>query len=214
MYIFALQKIKAYMKQKTLHAFIFFILIGCTLNAQIQKGSILLGGSFGYVSTDNGHNSSNTNINPRISYAIVNNSVIGITGNFNHSKSTYDGNNDRVSNTGYGASAFWRMYFPFRNKLGWYAEASGGVISGREKRKTPWGEQKLSSISYTVAAIPGVYVQALPNLIINASIGGIEYAQSKQRQDGISTSTKYAAFNVSLLSRFNFGVDFVLGKKS
>jgi hypothetical protein len=213
-YIFALPKIKAYMKQTILPTL--FVLLGSTLNAQIQKGSILLGGSLGYNSSNYTifSSTSNATISPRVSYAIGNNSVIGISGNFSHGKSKAVNSDDKVTSIGYSASAFWRRYFPVQNKLGWYSEFTGGIGGSSNKREIMGGSSKTTTTSWTAGAIPGVYFQALPKLVINANVGGINYYRSKDKGSSGITGSKNSAFNVNFLSTFNFGVDFIIGKKS
>lgn len=202
------------MKLKTLLTFSTLFLSCCALNAQIEKGNVLLGGSFNYGSTSNsGYNTnSNAGISPRISYAIGKNSVIGLSGNFNYGVNKSATNDDKQITSGYGASLFWRKYMPIQNKLGWYAEVNGGVTGWKNEYKGN-NTSSNTATSYSIGALPGLFFQAMPKLLVNVNVGGVNFNRSINKNSS-STTSRYSSFNVNFLSSFTFGVEFILGKKS
>ncbi len=195
---------------------VFSIVSSFVTHAQINKGAILIGGSFGYITTNNNQANntfsySNTNISPRFSYAIGQNSLIGVKIGFAYSK-TKSLNNNYSTNTSFGTNLFWRKYFSIKNKLGWYTELQGGI--GKTISKTTFSSSttKNKSTNYSIGAIPGLFFQAAPRLQVTADFGGVNYSHSSYKNSIGNTTDNSNTFGISLFSSFTVGVDFILTK--
>lgn len=130
-------------------------------NAQITKGSILLGGSIGIntnsTENQNGEFSSNSFfISPQIGYTVKNNNVWGL-------RLTYSKNNNQVQNfpetegSGYGGGIFFRKYFPLSNRFNLLGEANANYASSNqdngvntEYKANATGLSLFPGISFTV----------------------------------------------------------------
>lgn len=184
--------------------------------AQINKGAILIGGSFGYNTTNNNQANntfsySNTNISPRFSYAIGQNSLIGLKLGFAYSKNK-SANNNYSTNTSFGTNLFWRKYFFIKNKLGWYTELQGGIGKTISKTYFISSTTKNKSTNYTIGAIPGLFFQVAPRLQVTADFGGVYYSHSTYKNSVGNTTDDTNSFGISLFNSFAVGVDFILTK--
>jgi hypothetical protein len=195
-----------HMKKKTLLSFFLFFLAVSMGLAQVEKGDLLLGGSFGVNTGNTGGTSSNANLTPHLSMGIGHNSVLGLGFGFNYY--TASGGEKEFSVSG---NLYYKKYFVLKNKVGWYLQAAGGVGWSRTEQpfldSTGTVTQKVSSNNntYTASLTPGIYYQAEPWLFLNADCGGILYSYT-HAQDGGWTSE----FFVGFLQSFTFGVDFVI----
>lgn len=202
------------MKSKALLLVLAVITSTTCLQAQIRKGDLLLGATFGFNSNNNNsgnYSSSNTNLSPRVALAIGENSVLGLRTNFGYYSSKSEASDQKNRGTTLGASAFWRRYMPIKKQLGWYLEANGGVNFYRSVSYYSTGKSKTTTTQYSVNVIPGIYYQALPRLLVNVDFGGLNYTHGRSKTDG-NPLGKASSVNFNLLSNFTFGVDFILGK--
>jgi hypothetical protein len=188
-------------------------IIGCTifsLKAQIEKGNLLLGGSFGLNSNNSNptYTTSNANITPHIGLGIGKNSVIGLGFGF-----SYSSNSGMQSNLDLSTNIFYKKYFVIKNKLGYYLQLHGGVTVSTSKytvidssgnaNKTSYKEY-----SYSLGIIPGIYYEVAPWILLTADVGGLGYVYSNNGGRNWSSN-----FNVGFFNSFTFGVEFILGKK-
>ncbi|HLK27226.1 MAG TPA: outer membrane beta-barrel protein [Puia sp.] len=179
-------------------------------NAQIEKKDWLLGGSFGYNSTNfnSGSANSNANIVPHIGYAIGNNSVVGL----NFSVSFYQNESENKSFSWY-TYAYYKKFFPIKQKFGAYLQLNAGIgwnkYSSYIYDSLGTGTKITSNYhAYLVSVVPGVYYHVTPGILLNADCGGISYNYTKGQYDSWNSS-----FVFNFLSSFTFGVDFILGRK-
>ncbi|NII24037.1 hypothetical protein HB364_03020 [Pseudoflavitalea sp. X16] len=203
------------MKIKALLLCLTVITSATCLQAQIQKGDLLLGATLGFNSNNNNggnYSSSNTNLSPRVALAIGENSVLGLRTNFGYYTSKSELSDQKSRGTTVGASAFWRRYMPIKKQLGWYLEANGGVNFYRAVSYYSNTKSKTTTTQYGANVIPGIYYQALPRLLVNVDFGGLNYTHGRSKMDGAPVG-KASSINFNLLSNFTFGVDFILGKK-
>ena len=106
------------------------LLITTFVNAQINKGSVLLGGNIGF---GNSKNNRNTNykenyvyLSPVIGVAVKTNLVAGVTVLYSHSKYLNDTLGNKQNNTLAGGSLFLRRYFPVAKNFYVYGQGSVG----------------------------------------------------------------------------------------
>lgn len=189
-----------------------------TLSAQVSKGDILLGASLGtgtISSSSTGSNTSNSNANlsPRIGFGIGNNSILGARFNVAYGRTKSEGSDGKSSIFSYGAFLYWRKLLPISKQIGWYVEPYGGISSTRYSQTSNNNKSKSSYNTIIVGAAPGIYYQPLNKLMISADFGGLTFGHGRNKQGGVTVS-KSSDVNLTLLQRFNFGIDFILGKKA
>ncbi|AXY77156.1 hypothetical protein D3H65_25645 [Paraflavitalea soli] len=206
------------MKRQTLLLLAIIISSTATLTAQVQKGDVLLGATMGvYYGNSSGNNSgssSNSNLSPRIGFGLGHNSVVGFRTNFGYQTSKSETSSNRLSATSIGGGLYWRHYMPIKKQIGWYIEANGGISFRKEVNKNDVGDKnKATATEYSVGAIPGIYYQPLPKLLLTVNFGGAGYSYTKNKYEGNPTS-RYSNVYFNLMSSFTFGVDFILGKRN
>ena len=199
------------MKKKILLSLSVIVCSVFSSQAQIEKGDLLLGGSFGInanSANSSSYTTSNANFAPHIGLAIGKNSVIGLGFGL-----SYSSNSAAQSNFDFSSSVLYKKYFVIRNKLGYYLQLHGGILLATNKftyidSSGSAMKTNYKSYSYSVGITPGIYYGVTPRLLLTADVGGLGYAYS----DGGSGSWS-SNFNMSFLNSFTFGVDFILGKK-
>lgn len=185
--------------------------------AQIEENDILLGGTFGYGTSDYSGNTnsatSNANLSPRIGYAIGKNSVLSVRLGYSHAKAKDVSGDYIYKSTGFSSGLSWEKFFPIKEKLGWYTDLSGMFASGTVNQKYTTGSNyKSKSTGYSAAVSPGIYFIPTSGLLLSANAGGISYGYSKFNSSG-QTTGKNSNFNINLLNSFNFGIDFIINRK-
>jgi hypothetical protein len=198
------------MQKKNLLFSAFILFFSVIANAQIEKKDWLLGGSFGYNSSNYnaGPSSSNANILPHIGYAIGKNSVMGLS----LSISNYTSESDyKIFNL--SINAYYKKFFPIKEKFGAYLQVNAGI--GWTKNSNYiydslgiYTKLTNNAHSYFGSAVPGVYYSVTPRILLNADCGGLVYNYTTQDVNNWSSG-----FAFNFLSNFTFGVDFILGRK-
>lgn len=202
------------MKNKILLSLAIIVSSFYSLKAQIDKGDWLLGGSFGfnstnaYVNNSNSYTNSNGNFEPNVGVAIGKNSLIGL--GFGLSYST---NSSHQSSLGFSSDLFYKKYFVIRNKMGCYLQLQGGILLETSKYTVIDSsgsslKSNYKSYFYTAGITPGIYYEVAPRILLTANVGGLGYEYSN---NGSGSWSSY--LNVSFLNNFTFGVDFIIGKK-
>lgn len=116
------------------------ITLGSMAQAQIKKGTILLGGSLQYQNSKdenigaNIKDKSNTYIiQPAIGVAVKNNMVLGLQLGYSHTKS--DDNNIHFTANGYTGSVFLRQYWNITSKFYAFGHVEAGYSQTKGKSK-------------------------------------------------------------------------------
>jgi hypothetical protein len=195
--------------------------------AQIKKGSVLLGGSIGTLKNKSESNgvetkSSSIYVGPSIGFVVKDNWVLGI----NASYSTYDFNqgasNYGNDGNGYSIGAFGRKYMPLSSHF--YLYGQGNLNYNREKSKQFTGTDNVTNMEskgFNLGVTPGLtyavskrfHLEAFLNNLIN-----LNYTNSENKTSslsGINTiKAKNFSFQTNLSSSIplNVGFRFVLGK--
>jgi hypothetical protein len=205
--------------KKILTALVCIIMVQL-VQAQVQKGSLFLGGSLSvgsnkYESTSTINKNSSWSINPQIGKAIDLNKIIGLQiyvgGTAEESSTGGMALNKNVS-TAYGLGVFYRQYFPLAARWSMFGNAG---IDGRYGT----GETKSNSIKsgenngwvFSAAITPGISYKAGKSIWLEAALNNlflINYSSDKQNsidQNGQTFSTiKRNSFNTGVnLSGFN-----------
>jgi hypothetical protein len=131
------------MKLKFSISFLFALTCMATSQAQINKGSVLLGTSIGYSQTKSENLASagthfkiqTFKVSPSVGVALKENLVAGIRFNYLNSiqKSTFDPSTHKQDNKNYGGSLFIRRYVPLVSRLFVFGEGSASYNVIREK---------------------------------------------------------------------------------
>lgn len=192
--------------------------------AQIKKGSVLVGGSIQYINNkteseiSSGKLKTKTfEIGPAVGIAIEDNLVLGLDLQYSNSK-----NNDSETN-GYAGNLFLRKYWNINTKFYAFAHASAGYGSIKGESITQPGSTYASkSKGWNVSAtlIPGIAYSASSKVMLEATflpLFNINYNNTDidTRFDNNNiTKYEYKSFNVSSsltnAQRFSLGVRFLL----
>lgn len=216
------------MYKKLLLAFVSIIAIQ-TVKAQTEKGSQMLGVSFGVSTTSsnskvidyntnaltNVHGSgTNYNIAPTYSYFIADKLDIGLSAGYSHQKQDYDTNLYYPSNTkqdAFNAGIYLRKYFLYDNKIGVRTGPMFNYQHGKSIQKylsNP--ESNSENISNTYSGGLGLDFVYFPvkRLGLTATLGGLTYAHQDVKGP---TPASYNSFNASFANAFVFSVNYVFG---
>jgi hypothetical protein len=191
---------------------LFALLVICSsANAQIQKGTILLGGQLNYGNSTS-ENISNlwkfrgTNIGLSAGKAFRENAVVGFTLGFSHSKQTqiYSGT-DTTTITGNGVEAgvFFRQYKTLVKDLYFFGQVEASFASSRQTATYTSLNRGLKSISGSanLTLTPGIAYQVFRKLQLELTVPGmINLAYSWTRNtdsDPQSADSKQNSFSLS-----------------
>jgi hypothetical protein len=198
------------------------MLVSCVFSfaavAQVTKGDLLLGGSFGFVSANNGNGTnsstvSNVNFYPRINLGVGDNSIIGTKLGYNYSSNNGGSGSNKSHNNAFSVALFYKKLLPIKGKLGWYPEIDANFFTSKNKVEDFAGSTTtFSSHGFGAAIVPGLYYTIGPKFLINVDFGGLGYNQSKGKLNSGATSTS-RNFQLALFQNFNFGFDVIIGSK-
>lgn len=198
-------------------------------DAQVQKGSTFIGGSFSY-SHDKSEGdptygkSSSWYVLPQIGKAIRDNKIVGIQLKFSGAKN-WGGNSPNVtenSNNSYGLGIFYRQYVPVYQKLFIYGQASAGYayLDGKDELQNIRLRKRTGSTTDLSMSL-GLSYQAGRKIWIEAGIGSLLYVaythqkiQDLDTQGQVVDSRKYSNFsanvNLNSFSNLTLGFRFIL----
>lgn len=206
---------------KFITTLLFAISLTLTLssNAQIEKKDVLIGGSFGFSTNNSGQyqttNNSNANINPRIGYAIGNNSVLFANLGFSTFREKNEISGSNTQSNGFNAGLAWKRFIPVTEKFGAYGNLNGSfsrLYSRYEYGGTTPNVLKQTSTGFSAGLVPGIYYQAMHWLFLSVDAGGLYYNRYESKSSGNPVSHS-SGFSVNFLNVYTFGVDFILHKK-
>lgn len=174
------------MKNKQL----FYLILGMfaclsTANAQINKGSLMIGGGFGFNTGSNKTTSSNgsTSVSstskgsefsftPRVGYFLINNLALGLGLDIGNSSTTYteDGKTYKSGSGSTSIAPFVRYYYPV-GKVYPFVEANIGFGSQSTKSTDADGKETTNKTSLSSFGVgPGVAFFLNDNVALDASI--------------------------------------------
>lgn len=209
------------MRTKILLSIAILFFAETTLNAQVHKDRVLLGGSLNYSNTSNPTRHSFYS-NLQIGKVIKENTVIGLIGSYSN-----DIYSSSFKITSYSAGIFYRKYKMLLTNFYFFAEAEGLYSYSNNVQESYNGGQYLRSSSrgVTISLIPGISYAVWKKLQMELSIPSfaiLSYSHvttiNSSLPAGFSPqkSDHYAAgvnLNSNLLSNFAIGFKFLLGKK-
>lgn len=196
------------MKRKLL-LFSFIVIASSQISkAQISKGSIFLGGSFG-VSTQTSDNdlndwdvkNNNYNFSPALGKVIKDNWVFGVELNVGgyHNKNGLTSYNKLFTT---GAGVFWRRYFEVLNKFYLFGHARAGVSYTTEDIQS--GSQHTDVKGYGIAAsiAPGLSYAIKKKIHLEMSLNSLANISYAHKKAEFSSPID---FSTSKINEFNVG---------
>lgn len=194
----------------------FFILAYCAslpTTAQINKGSILLGGQISYASTNANYGTSQPNqknknglFNISVGKTIKENSVLGISLAYGSSKGENNYNGSLFMNlkvNQYAFEVYYRLYKKLAKNFYFFGEFGGGYITSNQTDKDTSGNNKVkySQTGGDLYLTPGLSYKILKKLqveILIPRIVDVRYTVSKTKSQTENFKENQFIFNTNL----------------
>lgn len=209
--------------QKIFYLFLVFIAAGLASNAQITKGSILLGGNIGFSTQTYNANSPNEQKTtflsavPNYGWAVKDNTVLGFDLDYGYQSYNYPGSDKSTSNT-YGAGIFLRNYKNLGGRF--YLFGQGGLDGSYTTTKdinlsaTPTTEIDTKGYSLAIDFYPGIAYLVGNRLMLETGFPDIFYARYNHSQQqmpvpgnpGTETSSNGFSIGSSLNNSYTLSV--------
>ena len=159
------------------------VLASISINAQISKGSILLGGGIGYSSQENKlegstieNKTSNFYISPAIGIAVKENLIVG--GDLSFSSQFQENMNNEAFINYYGAGIYMRKYLPIASRFYIFGQGriGGNIFDGENTQVTDFIS---NSKGYNINAgiYPGISFKVNKKLHLETGFNNLVYVQ-------------------------------------
>jgi Outer membrane protein beta-barrel domain len=207
------------MKKVTLLSLAFICIVSIA-NAQINKGSVLLGGGINFNHNKDENNNVKSNwigLTPAFGKAIRQNTVAGIQLLYSHLKNNLTSFPENEINS-YGVGVFIRKYKPLGNGFYLFGEAGLLYTSSSYTYFYPTYKNKQEYKSIGINLYPGISYAVSKKFHLEASLANLltfRYSKNKITSAGIITQDKNDVdlnVNASSLSNINVGFRFFLSK--
>lgn len=198
------------------------LLISSTMQAQIKKGSILLGGSIQYSNStgeeipDIGKDKIRSiSIGPAIGYALKDNLVLGLELGYSHSKSNIDDRDFKAS--GYAGAVFLRQYWNITSRFYAFANAEAGYDRSKGKlvRKDNVSYQAKTKIwTLNASLTPGIAYAVNEKVMLESTffpLLNVQYGKSDSQQTDNNYSSQHTTKQFRANSSLTNGQTFSLG---
>jgi hypothetical protein len=208
------------MRKYLLFTSIAFTLLANTLNAQITKGSILLGGNLSFETSTSKNSSYEIDnnifsINPAIGVAIKENSVLGVSFNyFIYTQKSTLSNAYKEDANSYGSGLFYRQYKSLSSRFYLFGDAGAGYYHTKITRETPDVIQIYKSNSVNLSLYPGITYAVSKRFHLEASLNNllnINYSSAKTTTRGSTPTTESTTNGFSFMTNISSGVPLSLG---
>lgn len=174
---------------------------GYNLHAQVNKGSILLGGDF-FFSWDktgegvNSRKSSSIWITPAFGYAIKKNLVTGVYMEYANSEANFSPNNNRYEDNRYGGGLFIRKYKQLgKSDFSIFVHGKGGVSFRKETTYEPLLSQVNKTFMTTISFNPGISYKLSKKLQLETGLTNFLYMQYYHSEHTITGSPNASESN-------------------
>ena len=210
--------------QKNIYLFLFFILAGLVSNAQISKGSILLGGAVEFnsqkttymASPTNAFTSSAVSLSPSIGKAVKDNFIIGIDLSYGHAQSDNQAacGTENIKIDSYGLGFFLRQYFPLGKGFSLFTQEELGGSHSQTKEN---GIVTTKSTMLSMTFFPGIAYAVSHRLQFELGLVNFfffDYSHNKSGDDvtGYKSNTFSAGTGLTNnLQNMDIGCKFLLG---
>lgn len=198
---------------------LFLTVIFFSVNAQIQKGSIITGGHLNFNSNDNDlvsndYESKSFTISPEMGFFVSESTLLGLGLTYKHhdSKSEafiYSGGSfthKSKSNIFY-VNPYLTKYYKLKEKF--YFTTRANVMAGFGKEN----DNKVFEIRLN--ATPGLSYFVSEKWALTCNVGHIYYSHKKVDIDDIDEKEKHKDYGINLnFNTFTIGFQYILGKKN
>lgn len=201
--------------KKTIFAILPMLLFSLVAFAQLEKGTVLLGGGIGFNSTSEKTGIENKyqsfNVSPDIGYFIQDNWVIGVSLPLSWQDSRSNANSTashQLKTSSLGVGPFVRKYFPLVDKVSAFGQLSLGY--GRQTTELTSGSSSSSSKANTFTANTNLGLSYFPKtwMAVNLSVSPLSYTKTSH------SNSEYSNFGFNLsTSALSLGANFFLSKK-
>ncbi|MCD2422713.1 porin family protein [Niabella pedocola] len=192
-------------------------------NAQVEKGSTLLGGQLGFTTQGDTSSKKNTNgqIAIRAGKAYKENRVFGINLGYAGTKNEMNSNGSEQKNTSFTAGIFNRCYKELGHDFYFFGEAGLGYSYGKTtvKEDLPSSKRKINQTSSSIGlgVTPGIAYRVLDHLhmeLLIPSLLAVNYSNNKVDFDGTqqfktNTFSFNTAFSRNPLESLGIGFSFI-----
>lgn len=202
--------------------------IAITAQAQINKGTVLLGGNIsGASANETNANSSNQyknrsfSLSPSIGIATKNNTVWGTNLTYASSGNKYQGEQTFDYNL-YGGSLFYRRYATLGKGFYLFGEANAGYAYSKQKEQySQTGNRTRRTDMVNLSLHPGIAYAVHKNFHLEVAINNIASVGYNNQKvttvdNGFASATNNRNFafstNISSSNPINIGFRFALGK--
>jgi hypothetical protein len=202
------------MRTKTLPALFSFLIIAATVNGQIKKGALFLGGQLGVsgqtTKNENSPDLKSTGItfSPAFGKAVKDNLIIGFDINYGHTKVQNYYPETQTSNA-YGAGFFIRKYRELGKGFYLFAQGrAGGSYNNQEYKNSSQVPVDNKSNGYTIgiAVYPGVSYAITHKLQLETGFNNLAYLEFNHNEQSVNSNPYTKTNGISLgssLSNFS-----------
>lgn len=193
--------------------------IASVAHAQINKGTILLGGNLSFHKNKTKYSSftssepSILNLNPSAGFVVKDNKVIGANLTYGHSRNRYDR---------YGAGVFYRSYLTLGKNFYLFGQINTGYNHYKLVSLAGFDSKEVSRTnSIGVDLFPGIAFAASKRFHLEVSMNnlvGLDFYQTVRETTSSSGTSEHKTkgldfgANINPESNFKLGFRFVLGK--
>lgn len=197
-------------------------------NAQISKGSVLLGGGISAFSSksenSNAENKSHGfSFRPSLGFVIKENHVLGFTIGYGRGKTKYENPTRTSKDNSYSAGVYYRKYLPLSKSFYLFGEAGFGYYSSKtEDEAATQGYKNTQEQTNTgLSLFPGITYAVGKRFHLEASLNNLvtlyyNKTESKQIQPGNVSKNENKGLsmnvNVSSSAPITLGFRFIIGK--
>jgi hypothetical protein len=186
-----------------------------TAGAQIDKGSVLLGGEIGFTSNkaeNTARENNSTSLNPAFGVAVQKNTVVGATLIYNSYKDNFTISNPEMKGHTYGGSVFVRRYLAIGKQFFFFGEAdvfSEGILSTSE---LSFQKEEAKSWETGVYLYPGISFAVSKRFQIETGfpqLVGFSFSKTKNFSNDVLVETDHSVGLFAAASAFsNISVGF------
>lgn len=203
------------MKKSTLVSFA-FIFIASIANAQINKGSILLGGNINLSAYDISNSPEYKNnffyVQPSLGFTVKDNNIVGFSLAYSHGKQNIS--STQTSETkGYGGGVFLRNYLTLGKGFYLYGEAGTNYFHNEtDQAGSSFQTQKISTVDLHL--YPGVAYRASKRFLLEIAMNNLlslNYSTTNQQYStpsSYSTKSSQWSFTINANPNTNLSLGF------
>lgn len=211
---------------------LFYINLFCIAfisQAQITKGSVLLGGGISAFSSKSENNnveskSHGFNFRPSLGFVIKDNQVLGFTVGYGRNQTKFENSPQTSTGNNYGAGVFYRKYIPLSKSFYLFGEAGFGYYSSKSENAAITTQSYKNTQEQTntgLSLFPGIAYAVGKRFHLEASLNNLVtlyYSKNKSEQTFQGNVSKNESkgvsmdVNVSSTAPITLGFRFIIGK--